>query len=147
MFEVGFTKKAFPLLFRKNKGNLELLAFRHPLAGNQFVKGTIEMDESPEEAARRELREESGVVIEHFLEYLGETAMPQYKQYWYFFITETADLSSKWEHQTEDDFGHKFSFFWHPLSSELNGSWHNLFHDAFQFLEARVRLFQARLKD
>lgn len=111
MLAVEFTEKVFPLLFRKIEENTELLAFRHPSAGKQFVKGTIEANESPQEAAVRELREESGVVLQDPLEYLGETIMPRHRQYWYFFIAEAVGLPSQWEHQTEDDFGHKFSFF------------------------------------
>ncbi|WP_410001350.1 NUDIX domain-containing protein [Rhizobium leguminosarum] len=44
-----------------NQG-LEILAFTHPSAGNQFVKGTVEEGERPQDAAARELREESGLL-------------------------------------------------------------------------------------
>ena len=39
----------------------KILLFRHPLAGVQLVKGTIEKGEAPCRAALRELAEESGI--------------------------------------------------------------------------------------
>ncbi len=39
----------------------KILLFRHPLAGVQLVKGTIEKGETPSEAVLRELAEESGI--------------------------------------------------------------------------------------
>ncbi|WP_460106655.1 NUDIX domain-containing protein [Pseudomonas sp. S3_E04] len=38
-----------------------ILLFRHPLAGVQIVKGTIEAGESARQAALRELNEEAGI--------------------------------------------------------------------------------------
>lgn len=38
-----------------------ILLFRHPQAGVQLVKGTIERGETPGQAALRELAEESGI--------------------------------------------------------------------------------------
>ncbi|MFT3757807.1 NUDIX domain-containing protein [Thauera sp.] len=52
--------KSCPVLLRRD-GEVGILAFQHPIAGFQIVKGSIEEGESPEEAAIRELAEESGV--------------------------------------------------------------------------------------
>ncbi len=43
------------------QNRLEILAFEHPLAGLKIIKGTIEAEESPADAAIGKLREESGV--------------------------------------------------------------------------------------
>ena len=47
--------------------------FRHPLAGIQLVKGTVEPSENPADAARRELFEESGLVSKQLLFFIGKT--------------------------------------------------------------------------
>ena len=48
-------KKIVPVVLRHQQQGLEILAFRHPLAGTQLVKGTIEQDEKHEQAAVRGL--------------------------------------------------------------------------------------------
>jgi ADP-ribose pyrophosphatase YjhB (NUDIX family) len=55
-------RKACPVVFRKKAGLMEILAFRHPIAGYQLVKGTININEGIEQAAERELLEESVLV-------------------------------------------------------------------------------------
>lgn len=49
-----------------------LLLFRHPYAGNQIPAGTVNPDELPEAAARREAREESGLEGLRLVRSLGE---------------------------------------------------------------------------
>ena len=56
-----YMNKVCPVVVRLCDGRREVLAFVHPVAGKQFVKGTIESGENPLDAARRELREESGL--------------------------------------------------------------------------------------
>lgn len=53
--------KSCPVVVRNDDDELSVLAFRHPLAGYQLVKGTINDDEEVSAAAVRELVEESGV--------------------------------------------------------------------------------------
>ncbi|WP_222034522.1 NUDIX domain-containing protein [Rhizobium leguminosarum] len=55
-------EKTCPVVTRRMNQGLEILAFTHPSAGNQFVKGTVEEGERPQDAAARELREESGLL-------------------------------------------------------------------------------------
>lgn len=43
-------EKVVPVVFRKINNNLEILVFRHPLAGIQIVKGTVEHQEQLEYA-------------------------------------------------------------------------------------------------
>ncbi|WP_272972120.1 NUDIX domain-containing protein [Comamonas terrigena] len=62
--------KACPVVIR-GLGTIEILAFEHPLAGLQLVKGTIEPGETSAAAALRELREESGLHASHVATDLG----------------------------------------------------------------------------
>jgi hypothetical protein len=55
------SRKACPVVLRRNQDRFEILAFRHPIAGCQLVKGSIEPEEDVGQAAiarvvRRERR-------------------------------------------------------------------------------------------
>lgn len=148
--------KACPLLLRQRDDakikHLEILAFRHPLAGLQLVKGTIEPGELPAQAALRELREEAGVhasVISH----LGDQAIAATGQLWHFYGCHASDaLPDQWQFFTQDDGGHWFEFFWHPLvinrsqqtdwlaneSKTVLEDWHPMFQQALRFLQQRL---------
>lgn len=154
--------KACPLVLRQHhnaKGqHLEILAFRHPLAGLQLVKGTIEPDELPAHAALRELREEAGIearVISH----LGTQIIEATGQSWHFYCcAATSMLPDQWQFYTQDDGGHCFEFFWHSLDSDMsqqstfclmdrliesgqaNDYWHPMFQQALLFLQQRLTL-------
>ena len=45
--------KACPVVLRSPEGKCEILAFAHPSAGHQFIKGTVEASETPAAAALR----------------------------------------------------------------------------------------------
>lgn len=85
-----------------------ILAFQHPLAGVQLVKGGIEPSETPEAAALRELAEEAGVQ--------GREArlieVVELAERWHLVAVETVTLPEAWEHHCDDDGGHVFAFFW-----------------------------------
>lgn len=115
-------KKVCPVITRRDAGVAMLLAFQHPTAGKQLVKGSIEEGECPREAAIRELAE-SGVIAAHELIDLGEA--PVGSTVWHFFAVEANGLPANWTHQTREDFGHTFSFFWHPLCVDFDDEWHH----------------------
>ena len=52
-------EKVVPVILRDINQRTEILVFKHPIAGIQIVKGTVETNEELEEAALRELYEES----------------------------------------------------------------------------------------
>ena len=127
--------KACPVVARKNSGQIEILAFKHPSGHNQLVKGTIEQGEDVSAACSRELFEESGVEAKSG-EFLGEWDANFEKQIWGFFLMEySEELSESWEHFTTDGGGHVFRFFWHPLNADLNSDWRPLFKRAVKFVQ------------
>lgn len=127
-------QKACPFVTRATERDLEVLAFRHPAAGCQFVKGTIEEGELPRDAASRELLEESGLICPVEMAALGTMDIGPERITWHFFNWRSTGLPDRWEHTTDDDGGHTFAFFWHPISVPLDEEWHPIFKEAFQFV-------------
>lgn len=127
--------KACPVVLRHNDNKLELLAFKHPKAGNQLVKGNIKKDEHLESACIRELAEESGIQAQ-VVKHLGIWE-PNFKnQIWGLCLMHYEDiLPDTWEFETKDDGGHIFSFFWQPLDSPLNDNWNEVYKHAFQYIK------------
>jgi 8-oxo-dGTP pyrophosphatase MutT (NUDIX family) len=131
-------QKACPIVIRATKHGLEVLAFRHPSAGNQFVKGTIQQGEHPRDAAKRELLEESGLDCPIEMSFLGALHVGPEQILWHFFTWGSTGLPDQWKHAAEDDGGHTFAFFWHPIRVPLDEEWHPVFHEAFQFFASRL---------
>ena len=127
--------KACPVVLRHNNNNLELLAFEHPTAGNQLVKGNINKDEPLESACVRELAEESGIQAQ-VVKQLG-TWEPDFKnQIWGFCLMHYEGiLPDTWDFETKDDDGHIFSFFWQPLNSLPTDNWNEVYKNAFQYIK------------
>lgn len=129
--------KACPIVLR-TKDALQILAFEHPLAGLQLVKGSIEPGETSEAAAMRELLEEAGIQGE-IKRSLGTWHSAISAQTWAFHECHVAqDLPDTWEHFANDDGGHVFRFFWHPLASEPSDQWHQIFQDALAYLRQQL---------
>lgn len=131
------SEKGCQVIIRLQNGKPEVLGFVHPSAGKQFVKGTVEDGEGLLEAAIRELMEESGLRADTPLISLGTISVGESDQLWHFFQYFSSRLPETWSHQTEDDFGHTFEFFWHPLGTPLDQNWHPIFHEAFAFFAPR----------
>jgi 8-oxo-dGTP pyrophosphatase MutT (NUDIX family) len=131
-------RKACPVVLRRTTaGHIEVLAFRHPLAGNQLVKGTIERTESIQQAAERELIEEAGVVATAIAD-LGSVQMLEPEQEWHFVMCAVAQLAETWTHWTSDGGGLNFEFFWHPLEHKPDMTWHPIFRRALAFIREKV---------
>ncbi|MGK8704984.1 NUDIX hydrolase [Metapseudomonas otitidis] len=129
--------RACPVVLRES-GGLEVLAFEHPLAGLQVVKGRLEPGESSQAAAIRELFEEAGIRAKAVRDF-GLFFNPSAQQVWAFHQCEPClALPDAWTHRTEDDGGHVFRFFWHPLADEPGETWHPLFRDALAFVRSQL---------
>ena len=132
--------KVCPVVLRSVEPAREILAFEHPLAGHQLVKGSIEAGESMVSAALRELAEESGLKGVHATRRLGTWESGFQGQVWAFILCESAErLPESWLHHAPDDGGHDFRFFWHPLlTPAASGQWHWVFQGALPFILAEV---------
>ena len=131
-------QKVCPVVYRRHASDVEVLAFAHPSAGKQFVKGTIEPSEAPLAAAKRELWEESGLTAQSPMALLGQCEIGPDRQLWHFFGCQAVGLPDTWQHLTADDHGHTFAFFWHPIDLPLDQDWHPIFHEAFNFFATRL---------
>ena len=137
--------KACAVVLRSIGAVDEILIFRHPSAGCQFVKGTIEPDESPASAAIRELLEEAGIRGARAARHLGVWDAGYKGQVWSIHqLAVDAKLPDLWSHFTDDDGGHLFNFFWHPLGSAPSQDWRPVYVRALQFVEAQLLAPAAR---
>lgn len=124
-FEGFGVPRAFACVVRDSSQTPELLAFRHPLQGVQIPKGRIDVDETPREAALRELWEESGLslddpeplgVIDHNFhldtnERIDDTS--------HCFLFEPIEaLADTWTHHAEEE-DMVFEYFWLPIDADL----------------------------
>ena len=119
-------------------GSLSILAFEHPSAGSQLVKGTIELGEPAERAALRELAEESGITDVEVVRSLGEFEVGPPRQLWHAFLCEADGLAENWSFRTRVDGGHDFRFFWHCLSEPADERWHLIFRQALREIQWRL---------
>lgn len=135
----SFVTKVAPIVLRRNE-KLEILAFRHPRAGSQLVKGTWEDGESGEEAALRELAEESGIENAVAVKPLGQMPFRRIRQHWHFYLCRVPNqLPESWTFYTEDGGGHLFDFFWHELNKPPGRGWHDDFKRALSFVRRKVQ--------
>lgn len=132
------SEKACPIVLRRRADRLDILAFRHPLAGLQLVKGKIDAGEGPVEAALRELHEESGIDHARFDRYLGEVRVGDAGKVWHLVICRADELPERWVHHCNDDGGHDFAFFWHPLDAPLSEDWHPAFKQVLDVVRSEL---------
>ena len=132
--------KTCPVVLRTTQGECEILAFCHPLAGHQFVKGTVKTGETSAAAALRELHEEAGITTHAITTALGPTDAIQSGERWHFFVVQTDPLPDSWHHQCADDGGQLFGFFWHPVRQPPPDSFEHRYHTALHFIRAQLDL-------
>ena len=113
-----------------------LLVFLHPGDGGmQLPKGTVEPGESPQDAVRRELLEESGIAYSGALQDLGtmdrhcnagiEGNTHEHQQLWHLYLMRQVEpLPERFDHvavgSPEED-GLVFSFQWLAIDAPLDG--------------------------
>lgn len=130
--------KACPVVISHDGPARRVLAFEHPLAGRQVVKGGLEAGESPEAAAVRELHEETGL-RGRAVRTLGTRWFDGPDQDWVFVeVALDGPAPERWVHATRDGGGLDFACFWQPLDEPEGDGWHPLFRDALAWLRARL---------
>jgi 8-oxo-dGTP pyrophosphatase MutT (NUDIX family) len=130
--------KACPIVLR-DSAVPKIMVFRHPSAGIQLVKGTIEAGENPADAALRELREESGISDAAVRQDLGCWDAGYDGQIWSLQLcTATRALPESWIHRCADDGGLDLHFFWRDLEAGGSEDWHPLFRRALEFIRRRI---------
>ncbi|MCB9829834.1 MAG: NUDIX domain-containing protein [Planctomycetes bacterium] len=126
----------------------EILLLLHPQTAPQLPGGGIESGETPLEAARRELHEESGLWIEDHGEMLGPFDYrlaggpygdgPLETQRWHVWRVEApAGVRDAWTHDVHGegiDAGYRFDYRWAPLDAALV---HRV-HERFRPIVARL---------
>jgi 8-oxo-dGTP pyrophosphatase MutT (NUDIX family) len=131
--------KACPVVFRDSSYS-RILVFKHPLAGIQLVKGTIEPGEEPAQAALRELCEESGICRAKLERDLGIWDSGFENQVWSLHLCSPVDaLPETWVHHTTDGGGFDLEFYWHPIEQAPDQDWHRLFRLALMEILERLR--------
>jgi 8-oxo-dGTP pyrophosphatase MutT (NUDIX family) len=132
-------RKAVPIVVRTVGTKQEVLVFQHPIAGVQFVKGTVERDESVLEAAVRELQEESGLSGVSHVTSLGDWVPGFEGQTWHLeLFAADRQVPDTWQFNTSDDGGRLFRFFWHPLQAPPGANWHAVYQSAMVEVRRRV---------
>jgi 8-oxo-dGTP pyrophosphatase MutT (NUDIX family) len=133
-----YVQKVCPVILRQQGGSWQILAFHHPLAGTQLIKGTLEPDERPEAGALRELAEESGIDQATVVAKIGELDIHEADQHWYIILCQPRiPPADEWTFFTADGGGLDFGFFWHPIDKEPDESWHPVYTRAL----AMIRLW------
>ena len=131
-----FVEKVCPVIFREKDSIKEILVFRHPFAGIQLVKGTLEQNEDPNAAALRELAEESGISEVSLIDFKGMLEFEEVNQRWHFYLCKPKEiLKESWDFFANDDGGLNFSFFWFRLNETPSDEWHHLHLKALEFIK------------
>jgi 8-oxo-dGTP pyrophosphatase MutT (NUDIX family) len=131
--------KVCPVVFR-DASMQQILAFEHPQAGVQLVKGGIEPGESVSAAALRELQEESGIVDAGIAADLGTWDSGHHGHVWALQLcTFPRRLPESWTHYCADDGGQAFRFFWHDVNQKPGAGWQEHFRRALDAIRERTR--------
>lgn len=131
--------KACPVVFRDSSMR-EILAFEHPSAGKQLVKGGIEAGEDARTAALRELQEEAGISNASIARDLGTWSSDHDEHVWSLHLCAyQPDLPDAWTHRCPDDGGQDLKFFWHPVHSPAGDGWAPKFQQALAEIRERTR--------
>lgn len=142
-------RKVIAYVTRMCGGETQLLVFEHvdhPNAGVQVLKGTVEPGEAIENAARREVREESGLTKVDGLEQIGQitqTAFGAPEEWNFFALRADGNLTDReaWTHRVlgkGEDEGLLFRYYWVPLTPELKLAGRQ--HDGLPFLNSIANL-------
>jgi len=130
-------EKVCPYVLRRAGVHQEILAFRHPVAGCQLIKGTLEPGEAVEAGALRELHEEAGLAGTVADGSRWSSAEVAESQIWHFVPVNVPPLPDHFDFFCADDGGHLFGFFWWPMAKQAGPDWHLMFVRALAEIRAR----------
>ncbi|MEZ5777663.1 MAG: NUDIX domain-containing protein [Paracoccaceae bacterium] len=130
--------KSCPVLLRWAGLQRQILVFRHPSAGPQLVKGTVEAGESAEAAARRELGEEAGIGDAVLVRALGDSTDIVPGEIWSFHLLSRSDLPDRWRHDPTGDRGGTYEFHWHLLEDADAAGFDPRYRRALAFIRKRL---------
>lgn len=133
----GLVEKVCPVVLQTFAGQPSILAFRHPLAGVQLAKGTLEDSEDVVAGALRELHEESGITSTSGT-MLGSSSAIDDGQFWHFVRVDCDDQPERWSFFTADEGGLLFEFFWWRLADAPGDDWHYASANALAFVRGIV---------
>lgn len=134
----AFADRACPVLFRDSSMR-QILAFEHPSAGIQLVKGRIERGEDSRSAALRELEEESGIANISIAKDLGTWNSGHEGQVWSLQLCSyQPGLPETWTHLCQDE-GKTFKFFWHNMHTPAGEHWTPPYQRALAEIRERTR--------
>lgn len=126
------TRKAFAYIVRVRESTPELLVFVQEMQREvQVPKGTMEPDETPEQAVLREVFEESGPQNISIVEKLGITSctvksgalmngLSEAQQHHFFLLKPNDELPDTWSHHVTGsglDGGMQFNYRWITIES------------------------------
>lgn len=145
-------EKAVAAVLRERAGRRELLVFRHPLAGVQIPKGTVEPGETVAQAARRELEEESGLRLDLEPVRLGSwdrivgggpegTGPPEVNRWHVCALEAPRGVPEAWRHRARGgpaEEGLAFDFGWVGVDGGLAGRLHPLFGPTCRLIVSHV---------
>lgn len=144
-FEGYGVPRAFACVVRHGENGPELLVFDHRDAGTQIPKGRVDEDETHREAARRELREESGLDLEPTVfiarieyefdhPYTGERVVEN----GYIWLFEAPNrIEESWVHVPEEE-GVAFSYRWLSLDGPAVERVHPHFADVVRITKSFI---------
>jgi 8-oxo-dGTP pyrophosphatase MutT (NUDIX family) len=131
--------KVCPVVFR-DASMRQILAFEHPQAGVQLVKGAIGPGESVRAAALRELAEEAGIADTGVLEDLGTWESGHRGHVWSLQLCAfPRGLPESWTHHCVDRGGRQFRFFWHDVNQAPGDNWRPHYRRALDAIRERTR--------
>ena len=141
---MNMADKVCPVVFR-DASMRQILAFEHPRAGVQLVKGYIEPGETVCAAALRELAEESGIADFGIAEDLGTFDSEHHGHVWSIQLcTFPQHLPETWTHHCAEDGGYDFRFFWHDVSQPPGEHWRPHYRRALNAIRERTRALRWR---
>ncbi|MEM6759313.1 MAG: NUDIX domain-containing protein [Pseudomonadota bacterium] len=127
-----------PVVLHPNGAPSRIAAFEHPQAGLQLVKGGLRDGERAEQAAARELFEESGLEARSAI-LLGVSGGIQTGERWHFALCRVKpSVRAQWQHFCADDGGHIFRFFWLNLTTEPSAAFEDRYVRAIDWIRATL---------